>query len=150
MAFKKKLRYRIDPETGCWVWLLCINTDGYAQQFYKGKTTTVHKLYYEMVYGEVPEGFELDHTCKNRRCVNPEHMEVVTHTENIRRSSRTKLTLVIAGKIRDLFSQGWTKLALSNKFGVSRRQIKRIVEHFHWKEDPSELTPVSTGSVGSI
>jgi hypothetical protein len=84
-------RVRVDPESGCWVWLGggngCIAKDGrdYGIVKMNGKETTLHKLFSEMVFGPVPEGLELDHTCRNRRCFCPGHVERVTHQENVRR-----------------------------------------------------------------
>ena len=49
-----------------------------------------HRVYYERHVGPVPEGLELDHLCRNPGCVNPEHLEPVTHAENIRRGYQAK------------------------------------------------------------
>lgn len=51
-----------------------------------GKATGVHTVAYEYLMGKVPLGLELDHLCYNKRCVNPDHLEPVTHAENIRRA----------------------------------------------------------------
>jgi hypothetical protein len=71
-------------ETRCWVWQLALNTVGYAIRHRDGQTRVVHRLNYERDVGPVPEGLELDHLCRVRRCVNPAHLEPVTHTENLR------------------------------------------------------------------
>lgn len=47
-----------------------------------------HRVVYESLVGPIPAGLELDHTCRVRRCVNPDHLEPVTHAENQRRSRR--------------------------------------------------------------
>lgn len=52
----------------------------------EGKYVGVHKVAYEYLIGPVPEGMELDHLCHNKRCVNPDHLEPVTHAENLRRA----------------------------------------------------------------
>lgn len=77
--------YVVDDETGCWVWQLSTYGTGYGQVNRGGRRTTAHRWYYEQRHGSVPEGLELDHTCENPLCVNPDHLEPVTHQENIRR-----------------------------------------------------------------
>lgn len=47
-----------------------------------GKKRGVHRVVYELEYGPIPEGRELDHLCRNRACVNPKHLEIVSHREN--------------------------------------------------------------------
>lgn len=54
----------------------------------------MHVYLYELLVGQVPPEMELDHLCKNRGCVNPDHLEPVTHTENMRRLSEARLCKV--------------------------------------------------------
>jgi hypothetical protein len=54
----------------------------------KGKTLRTHRASYELHVGPIPEPLELDHTCNNKACFNPEHLELVTHAENMRRIRR--------------------------------------------------------------
>lgn len=73
-----------EPNTGCWLWIGCMSDHGYGR-FYAGRMIGAHKWYYEYLHGPVPGGLELDHLCRVRCCVNPEHLEPVTHLENSRR-----------------------------------------------------------------
>ena len=77
---------------GCWIWMKGLDSLGYGQ-FYcvkNGKETTerAHRASYEHFVGAIPDGLEIDHLCTIRCCVNPEHLEPVTHQENWRRSSQ--------------------------------------------------------------
>lgn len=79
------------PELGrCWVWTKGLNGTGYGDFSAGSKRISAHKWSYEAAKGPVPTGLELDHLCRNRLCVNPEHMEPVTHAENMRRAAAAR------------------------------------------------------------
>jgi hypothetical protein len=67
---------------GCWLWTGAINASGYGGVNINSKYYVAHRVSYEYLLGPVPEGLFLDHLCRVRNCVNPEHLEPVTHKEN--------------------------------------------------------------------
>lgn len=68
---------------GCWMWTGAVARDGYG----KAQGTSAHRAVYEATFGPVADGLDLDHLCRNRLCVNPDHLEPVTRAENQRRAA---------------------------------------------------------------
>lgn len=80
-----ELRFIPEPMSGCWLWIGSYDRNGYGRFWADGGHTQAHIISYEEENGPVPEGLELDHKCRVRCCVNPQHLEPVTHAENILR-----------------------------------------------------------------
>lgn len=87
VAERLKKRSTLNPATGCLLFIGATDRDGYGQINIGGKTKQAHFAAWEDKHGAVPEGLEIDHTCEQRACVNVEHLEAVTHAENVRRIS---------------------------------------------------------------
>jgi hypothetical protein len=76
---------RVDKTDSCWNWTGAVSTAGYGQIRF-GKVLYTHRVSYEALVGPIPDGLELDHLCRNRRCCNPDHLEAVEPAENQRRA----------------------------------------------------------------
>ena len=72
---------------GCWLWKGSTSSRGYGQINDRGRLFLVHRLAYETFSGPIPRDKELDHLCRIHSCLNPDHLEVVTHRENILRGN---------------------------------------------------------------
>lgn len=75
----------ITPRPDCRIWVGATDR-GYGRISVGGVVMRVHRVVWESVNGPVPDGMELDHICRIRACCNPDHLEAVTHSENVRRS----------------------------------------------------------------
>ncbi len=70
-------------DNGCWEWLGAHCSNGYGTfYYYNGHQVLAHRFAFELTKGEIPPKMELDHLCRNRGCVNPWHLEVVSHRDN--------------------------------------------------------------------
>jgi len=80
---------RITKTDTCWIWKKETKPREYPQMRVKGKNVCVHVWAYKQFVGPIPEGYQVDHLCRNIRCGNPSHLEAVTQLENLRRQQET-------------------------------------------------------------
>lgn len=85
---------RVAKSDGCWDWQGEIDANGYGR--YRGVSGVAyvyaHRLAYVLWNGPIPSGLHIDHLCRNRRCVNPKHLQAVTFVENVRRGGNAAAT----------------------------------------------------------
>jgi len=83
----ERFQQKIDRSGPCPVWTAAKNSpNGYGVFGYEGRQVYAHRWIYEQERGPIPEGMTIDHLCRNKLCMNPDHMEVVTRSENTRRA----------------------------------------------------------------
>ena len=91
MSATDRFQSLVLPDGDCWVWQGQTAGAGYGVFQYGGSRTNRNRIYahrfaYEQAKGPIPDGLEVDHLCRNKRCVKPDHLEAVTHQENQRRA----------------------------------------------------------------
>lgn len=137
----------IAKENGCWI---CTSHEPLKSKSYHGfdckvhgKTMKLHRYIYSMVNGRIPRGAVVFHTCGNSLCINPGHMALGTHTDNVKardergttvkgeNHGRAKLTEEDVRVIRADKRTG--KIALANLFGVDPKVIYNIKNMLSWK-----------------
>jgi hypothetical protein len=78
-------KFELNPETGCWIWQDKPSNQGYGriQDKHPRRLIQAHVLSYEIFIGPIPPGKEPHHTCENKICVNPNHLEALTRREHL-------------------------------------------------------------------
>ena len=123
-------------ESGCWEWQGHLNR-GYGRLRGDKKDILAHRYAYQLIKGSIPEDLTLDHLCRNRSCVNPDHLEIVTMRENILRgdsfsAKHARKTHCPEGHPYDLFNTRYNLLGarecrICMKAGKKRRYFLRKV-----------------------
>ena len=121
-------------ESGCWLWDGSISATGYGVCKANRRGYMAHRWVYEMHRGPIPDGWSLDHLCRNTRCVNPEHLEPVSHTENVRRGHATKLDINQVTRIRALLTSGMPHAIIAPLFNVTHHCIGDIARGKTWRK----------------
>lgn len=91
-SVSERFHERVSPEpnSGCWLWLGYTDSDGYGRLSVSRPIRTqrgAHQISFELFVGPIPPGFELDHLCRVRCCVNPAHLRLLTHVDNAARTT---------------------------------------------------------------
>ncbi len=133
-------RYVDKNDSGCWLWTASLNKWGYGQLYagsLNGKRLTpfiAHRFSYQLNVGPIPEGLDLDHLCRVRSCVNPDHLEPVTRRENIVRgigfcAENAKKTHCANGHPYDdentrITKNGWRRCSACNRENARKHAWK--------------------------
>ena len=123
------------PFSGCRIWLGALDTAGYGVLKVQGKLFGVHRLAYESMFGDVPMGMQVLHTCDVSCCINPDHLWIGTNLDNVwdrtsKNRSSSKLTL---DDVRFIRASSLSNGHLSATFRVDRSQISRIKCGKRWE-----------------
>lgn len=131
-----------EPNSGCWLWMGSVMLSGYSQIKHHYKNYYCHRIMYENSKGKIPKGLEIDHTCSTPCCVNPDHLEAVTHSENNRRiwaRGRSSFQPELYGKrgsnihsgkrekIRELHKLGFSCIDIQDKLNIGKSSVNRIL-----------------------
>lgn len=139
----------------CWMWQAFVTPSGYGLFFIDRTTRNVpaHRVSWMLTHGPIPDGMMVCHRCDVRACVNPAHLFIGTHLDNMadmrtkgraasaERSAHARFTRETVRTIRERFAAGGvTKRQLSKEYGVTPRSIFCVVTGLLWKDAGGPLT----------
>lgn len=148
MSDDDRLWSRIEPEpnSGCWLWIGGLFSNGYAAFWWGGRTGRGHRYSYIQKYGPIPEELVLDHKCRVRSCVNPDHLEAVTVAENIRRGEggqeQARRTHCLNGHPFDETNTYWVHGTRKRHCRACGRDVKR--RSYQARNRAGPVDPVET------
>lgn len=137
-----------DPNSGCWIWTGCLQWKGHGQLRKRGVTKSSHRMSWEITNGPIPTGLYVLHKCNNAPCVNPAHLYLGTHQDNMRdmriagtrkgkthgeRSGRALLKESDIPIIRARRAAGEVSRIVAQDYGVSLACIEEIYKRRNWK-----------------
>ena len=83
MTLEERFWNKVDADGPCWLWTASCQSAGYGQFVINGRPQVAHRVAWELLVGPIPPRMQLDHLCRVPRCVNPDHLRVVTMQANI-------------------------------------------------------------------
>lgn len=132
--------YKIDNITGCWNFIgtqrggygMISNPDWSRNNPVGAKMIDAHRYFWGVLKFKLAPEDVLHHICRNRLCVNPDHLEIVTHKENIRAGAVPKIDLAVAQEIKYKYSQGAKQIDLALEYKISQPTVSQIVRGVTW------------------
>ena len=126
---------KVNKTENCWEWVGAKSVDGYGRMTIDDKGINAHRIAYEWLVGEIPKGLVIDHLCRVRCCVNPAHMRITTHLENIRageaptiqiwKSSKCKRGHDLTGHNAIVRKDGWRRCRTCTNVNYMVAYLKR-------------------------
>lgn len=133
-----------EPNSGCWLWDAGVGKSGYGVFKKDGRSISAHRFSYEEFVGPIPDEMHVLHKCDVRTCVNPDHLFVGTHDDNMKDSSRkgrkprgednraAKLSADDVREIRKWMKAGVRQELIAKCFGISQSAVGNISTAKSW------------------
>lgn len=140
---RQRWEEKVQRSDGCWLWVGAQDGHGYGSLSIDGIPRKAHRLAYQWFVGLIPDGLDLDHLCRNRACVNPDHLEAVSRAVNARRGMKAKLSIDDVRVIKKRLRSGDAVRVVAKEYAVSSGAINAIRAGHNWTDVSDELEPQS-------
>lgn len=146
--------YNIDIDTGCWIWSGVVSGNGYGKLRINGRQVSAHRVAYQEFIGPIPRGMCVCHSCDTPLCVNPSHLWLGTHQDNMRdmirkgrhgskadgyvphrqgpKGERARTAKLDAAKVLDIRNSRSSCAELAEKYGITARAIAMVRSFETW------------------
>jgi hypothetical protein len=127
-----------EPNSGCWLWIGTTLSNGYGTVCIDTKNILAHRHSWQVHRGEIPKGLSVLHRCDTPACVNPDHLFLGTHTDNMQdmvRKERTRSSLTPAD-IHAIRNSSETASQAAQRFSVKKSTITAIRTRRNWSHLP--------------
>ena len=146
-AHKRPIRERFEQKVrvtpGCWLWTGGQTIAGYGNIWLNGKHALAHRVSYRLYVGEIPSGLIIRHKCDNPCCVNPDHLEPGTYTDNARdrkernrqddrRGEKNSFSFLTEDQVRSMRSDGRSSRSIAADYGVDKTTVANIKLRRTW------------------
>jgi hypothetical protein len=123
-----------EPNSGCWLWDGAANENDYGRFRINGRTIQSHRFSYSIFFGEFDDQMHVLHKCDVTCCVNPNHLFLGTHQENIKDMDMKKrrASKLDDGKIKYIKSSNKSAVSLAKELGVTRQSIHNVRSQRTW------------------
>lgn len=117
----------------CIEWQGCERSHGYGQFMFDHRRLMAHRAALELSNIRIPDGMEVGHRCDNKRCVNIDHLEIITHQENIKELrdrgavTENEVTDKTIRDVKELHRRGFAKYQIAHRTGLYTRTVSRIL-----------------------
>ena len=126
---------KVNKTSECWLWTGCCVKNGYGYFRVEGKMMYAHRVSWLLADNTIPDGLIVRHKCRNKNCVNPEHLETGTQKQNCddRRRDGTVYCKLTEEQVRQIRARSTeNQRLLGEEFGVSTRNISKIILRKSW------------------
>ena len=136
---------KVNKTKTCWLWTASLRGGGYGYFWFNGHTPA-HRFSWLLHKGDIPRGLYVLHKCDIRACVNPDHLFLGTHDDNMRdmkekgrqvdgmRAACSKLNRDDVLEIRSLKAQGWSLSQLARRYSITEGSVGHIIKGRRWSD----------------
>lgn len=142
-----------EPNSGCWLWLAGLDTHGYGSLSIGRTKVLAHRLSFATHKGPIPSGAYVLHTCDNRACINPDHLWLGTHADNMRDMAAKRRNVTYPGTsnvnakltpdvARAIFADPRRSGQISRQYGICPSTVRRIKTGRLWRAETMGVSNV--------